>query len=71
MVPTCKNVAPYIPTSLDVGTMVNAPLCNSFYLFLSILMPSLHPYNFCRKFLLFLVSVLFIVGSKYKLKQHT
>ena len=31
---TCKNVAPYSPTSLNVGTMVNAPLCNSLYLFL-------------------------------------
>ena len=62
MVPTCKNVAPISPTPLNVGTMVNAPLCNSLCLFLSIL-SSLHPYNFCRKFLLFLVSVLFIVGS--------
>ena len=25
MVPTCKNVAPYSRTSLNVGTMVNAP----------------------------------------------
>ena len=24
MVPTCKNVAPYSPTFLNVGTMVNA-----------------------------------------------
>ena len=32
MVPTCKNVAPYSPTPLNVGTMVNAPLCNSLYL---------------------------------------
>ena len=63
MVPTCENVAPYSPTSLNVGSMVNAPLCNSFYSFLSVFMPSLHPYNFCRKFLLFLVSVLSIVGS--------
>ena len=29
MVPTCKNVTPYSPTPLNVGTMVNAPLCNS------------------------------------------
>ena len=41
MVPTCKNVAPYSPTSLNVGTMVNAPQCNSLYLFLSFLC---HPY---------------------------
>ena len=34
MVPTCKNVAPYSSTSLNVGTMVNAPLCNNLYLFL-------------------------------------
>ena len=60
MVPTCKNVAPYSPTSLNVETMVNAPLP----LLVSVLfMPSLHPYKFCRTFLLFLVSVLFIVGS--------
>ena len=32
-----KNVTPYSPTSLNVGTMVNAPLCNSLYLFLSFL----------------------------------
>ena len=37
MVPTCKNVAPYSPTSLNVGTMVNAELCNSLYMFLSFL----------------------------------
>ena len=41
ILPTCKNVAPYSPTSLNVGTMVNAPLCNSLYLFLYILC---HPY---------------------------
>ena len=41
MVPTCKNVAPYSPTPLNVGRMVNAPLCNSLYLFLSFLC---HPY---------------------------
>ena len=41
MVPTCKNAAPYSLTSLNVGTMVNAPLYNSFYLFLSF---SYHPY---------------------------
>ena len=34
MVPTCKNVAPYSPTPLNVGTMVNVPLCNSLYLLL-------------------------------------
>ena len=39
MVPTCKNVAPHSPTSLNVGTM--APLCNSIYLFLYFLW---HPY---------------------------
>ena len=49
MVPTCKNVAPYSPTPLNVGTMVNAPLCKP--LLVSVLfMPSLHLYNFCRKF---------------------
>ena len=32
MVPTCKNVTPYSPTPLNVGTMVNALLCNSLYL---------------------------------------
>ena len=32
---TCKIVTPFSPTSLNVGTMVNAPLCNSLYLFLS------------------------------------
>ena len=37
MVPTCKNVTPYSPTPLNVGTMVNAPLCNNLYLFLSFL----------------------------------
>ena len=63
MVPTCKNVVPYSPTSLYLGTMVNAPLCNSLYLFLSFFMPSLHPYNFCREILLFLVSVLFYSGQ--------
>ena len=41
MVPTCKNVAPYSPTPLNVGTMVDAPLCNSLYLFLYFLC---HPY---------------------------
>ena len=41
MVPTCKNVAPHSPTSLNVGMTVNAPLCNSPYLFLSFLC---HPY---------------------------
>ena len=29
MVPTCKNVAPYSHTPLNVGSRVNAPLCNS------------------------------------------
>ena len=41
MVPTCKNVALYSPTPLNVGTMVNAPLYNSLYFFLSFLC---HPY---------------------------
>ena len=41
MVLTCKNVTPYSPTPLNVGTMVNAPLCNSLYLFLYFLC---HPY---------------------------
>ena len=64
MVPTCKNVAPYSLTSLNVGTMVNAPLRNSLYLFLPFLChPYIDLYNFCRKYFLFLVSVLFIVGS--------
>ena len=63
MVPTCKNVAPYSPTPLIVGTIVNAPLCNSLYLFLSFLC---HPNTltiFVDKCLVFLVSVLFIVDS--------
>ena len=38
---TKKNVAPYNPTPLNVGMMVNAPLCNSLYFFLSFLF---HPY---------------------------
>ena len=41
MVPTCKNDAMYSPTPLNVGMRVNAPLCNSLYLFLPILC---HPY---------------------------
>ena len=41
MVPTYKDVASYSPTPLNVGTMVNAPLCNSLYLFLYLLC---HPY---------------------------
>ena len=41
IVPTFKDVAPYSRTSLNVGTKVNAPLCNSIYLFLSFLW---HPY---------------------------
>ena len=61
MVPSCKNVTPYSPTPLNVGTMVNVPLCNSLYLFLSFLC---HPYIltiFVEKFSLFLVSALFII----------
>ena len=50
MVPTCKDVAPYSPASLDVGTMVNAPPCNRLF------MPSLH-LTFCR---IFPLSALFI-----------
>ena len=67
MVPTCKNVAPYSPTSLNVGTMVNAPLCNSLYLFLYFLC---HPYILAilvEFFLLFLVSVLFMVCKLHML----
>ena len=59
MVPTCKNVAPYSPTPLNVGTMVNAPLRNSLYLFMSFLC---HPYiltNFAE-YPLCLVSALFM-----------
>ena len=41
MVPTCEIVTPYSTISLNVGTMVNVPLCNSLYLFLFILC---HPY---------------------------
>ena len=41
IVPTFKGVGLYGATFLHVGTMVNAPLCNSFYLFLSFLC---HPY---------------------------
>ena len=37
MVPTCKKVAIYSPTPLNVGTMVNAPPRNSLYLFLPFL----------------------------------
>ena len=61
MVPTCKNVAPYSPTPLNVGTMVNAPLCNSLYLFLYFLC---HPYIlaiFVENCYYILVSVLFMV----------
>ena len=54
MVPTCKNVALYSPTSLNVGMMVNAPLCNSLYLFLYFLC---HPYV--------LANVFFIISSFY------
>ena len=60
MVPTCKNVTPYSPTPLNVGTVVNDPLCNGLYLLLPFFMPFLHPYNFCRKFSLFLVSAFFM-----------
>ena len=59
MVPTCKNVALYSPTPLNVGTMFNAPLCSSLYLFRPF-MPSLHLECFCRKFLLCQVSALFM-----------
>ena len=62
MVPTCKNVTPYSPTPLNVGTMVNAPLCKSLY-FSILFMPSVHPYYVRRKFLLSFVSALFIVHS--------
>ena len=51
MVPTYKNVAPYSPTSLNVRTMVNAPLCNNLYLFLSFY-AILHPYNFRKKIII-------------------
>ena len=60
MVPTCMNVAAYSPTPLNVGMMVNAPLCNSLYLFCVLFMPSPHPYYFCRKSRLRLVSALFM-----------
>ena len=40
-VPAFKDVGLYGVTFLHVGTMVNAPLCNSLYLFLSSLC---HPY---------------------------
>ena len=61
MVPTCKNVAPYSPTSLNIETLLMLHRVTAFsYLFLYFLaMPSLHPYYFCRKLLLFLVSVYF------------
>ena len=44
MILTCKNVAPYSPTSLTVGTMVNTRLCDS--LVSVVFVPSLHPYYF-------------------------
>ena len=56
MVRTCKNVAPYSPTSLNVGTIVNVPLCNSLYLFLSFY--SVHP-TILYKILLFLLFLVF------------
>ena len=63
MVPTCKNVAPYSRTSLNVGTMVNVPLCNSLYLFLTFLCHHYILTIFVEKCSLFIVSILFIVGS--------
>ena len=54
MVPTCKNVAPYSPTPLNVETMVNGPLCNSFYLFL---------YFLCHPYILAIVVEFFIISS--------
>ena len=47
------------PTSLNVGTMVNASLCNSLYLLLFCAIPTSLLF-FVRK-ILFLVSVLFMV----------
>ena len=67
MVPTCKNVAPYSPTPLNVGTMVDAPLCNSLYLFLYFLCHPYIPAIFVEIFLLFLVSVLFMVCKLHML----
>ena len=42
IVPTFKGVGLYSATFLHVGTMVNAPLCNSLYFFLYFLC---HPYT--------------------------
>ena len=56
MVPTCKNVAPYSPTPLNVGTMVNAPLCNSLYSFL---------YFLCHPYILAIFVENFIISSFY------
>ena len=62
MVPTCKNVAPYSPTSLNVGTMVMLHRVTTFTCFCPFYaIPA--SLQFYRKFSLFLVSVLFIVGS--------
>ena len=41
IIPTFKDVGLYGATFLHVGAMVNAPLCNSLYLFLYFLC---HPY---------------------------
>ena len=53
-------------TSLYVGTMVNAPLCNSLYLFLYFLChPYVHPYYFCRKSLLILLHNVVYVAPRH------
>ena len=59
MVPTCKNVAPDSPISLNVGVMVNSPLCNILYLFLCFLC---HPYILT----IFVENILFLVSALFR-----
>ena len=53
-VPTFKGVGLYGMTFLHVGTMVNAPLRNSLYLFLSFL---------CHPYILTILAEIFIMSS--------
>ena len=41
----------HCPTPLNVGTMVNAPLCNSLYLFLSFSFVLKHTNNHCHPYI--------------------
>ena len=50
----------YSTALLHVGTMVNASLCSSLYLFLYLLCQPCIFSNFCRKHIFFLVSAFFI-----------